>query len=862
MKRLNIIPRVLSLVLSALVLCGMLSSCLRSGAANNGQGTPAVLQSDAFDYRNDDGLYSVAVFLGDIPEDRIRTAMSDIYGVDISVYDDDDSTAKRADEIRAEYTALYAKKQDSLTAFGCVETHEAAIAGITALTVAEARQEDSAAYRKALETMRKTPMCEAIAALSALRDQGIPVRERSDGKPDRAFATVTVALTEDEIIMIRQTLPGLLITPHENGPVSGVDAPETVTLSDGTEWLTAGQTADGKVLVRADAAPKGLSADEKSVAVITWAEEQFRYNASAYENDSLYNELYLPLIETVTAANRKASEEGRKAVPYAEMGITSWRENLPADAETAAAAEIEEVRCLRLWTLRELCAERIGDFAEAENLALSDIKADIWTTTIWLTANKSTVKRLADANGVTAIAGWDGSAAVECADGEEEYYRQLNQIHADPYTGTQSSQYNHGSGWTGSYMNVGVIEAISDGGNRFDASSPQLSDANRVHYIHNDDGTAAVSDHASLVTALIAGTAVTPIGEPCYSGVVPYANVWQTSCTSLDSYKNGINLLIGQGVTVINASLCIDVTNNIDGYSACDIWTDKVIRETRIPIVACAGNTSNQNDNKVTSPGKAFNVITVGSAATISDTAGLLSAPYSVPNSSNYLQGPLMDQKPDIAAPGNQLGYAKTISTVYTGSGTSYAAPLVTGVIAQMQQAYSTLKLRPVVVTKAMLLLGADYDSMTSTGDTAVSGCTRIREKSGAGFLNADEAVWAACRSSQFAVSFFDLHTVSSSYTSDLHIDLTAGDKFNTVFCTEANLAGVNYTSKLCNFDYELLSPDGVVVASSSSEGSVDILDYTASVTGRYTVRITLTAKNSYPTEETWFSLAYAFRID
>ncbi|MDR9824416.1 S8 family serine peptidase, partial [Vibrio sp. FNV 38] len=120
-------------------------------------------------------------------------------------------------------------------------------------------------------------------------------------------------------------------------------------------------------------------------------------------------------------------------------------------------------------------------------------------------------------------------------------------------------------------------------------------------------------------------------------------------------------------------------------------------------------------------------------------------------NTSSYGEASYLANKPDITAPGSYMRVVKTTagtsnfylnSDGYYPSGTSFAAPIVTGIVAQIQQAGAMgFRTWPGLV-KSVLATSADPSKIrneeTSPADMSnVSNDHYLWKKSGAGLVNA-----------------------------------------------------------------------------------------------------------------------------
>ncbi|OZC04367.1 S8 family serine peptidase [Rubricoccus marinus] len=167
-----------------------------------------------------------------------------------------------------------------------------------------------------------------------------------------------------------------------------------------------------------------------------------------------------------------------------------------------------------------------------------------------------------------------------------------------------------------------------------------------------------------------------------------------------DNFVAGLEWLEAQGVDVVNISLGYSTFDAGEGdftYADMDGNTTLVTRAADaaasrgVVIVTSAGNEGNSAWQYITAPADADSVITVGATR-----PGGIRATFSS-------TGPTADGriKPDVMAQGTNMVTA-TRGGAYstTGQGTSYSAPLVTGVVAQLLQARPSLT--PIQVREAL----------------------------------------------------------------------------------------------------------------------------------------------------------------
>lgn len=315
-------------------------------------------------------------------------------------------------------------------------------------------------------------------------------------------------------------------------------------------------------------------------------------------------------------------------------------------------------------------------------------------------------------------------------------------------------------------------------------------------------GSSIDTDHASTVASIIAGK----------SGMAPSAELY---CTTYDNFYQNAEWLISSGVNLINVSAGEDGNGNGE-YGNFAKWADHVVYQHGVSWVKSSGNGG--KDNKyVSTPGNAYNVITVGA---IDDQGTAQTNDDTFYEKSSYRTASGMPSKPDVVAPGSD--------------GTSYAAPHVTGMIAQMMSFCPTLKTFPDAIKAAVV---ASCNRKT-TGESM----SRITDKEGSGVVNAINAVNSI---SNFLVQKTYYLTSDSSITFDFY-PLTTGTKTIAIAWLKNTVVTRTHTSpsgfvnaSLVNFDLYVYDYNGNYVCSSSSTyNSVEMVRFNATTINKYTVTI------------------------
>lgn len=256
----------------------------------------------------------------------------------------------------------------------------------------------------------------------------------------------------------------------------------------------------------------------------------------------------------------------------------------------------------------------------------------------------------------------------------------------------------------------GIKVAVVDG--EIDDSHPDLQGRVTRKRNYTDEPWGNPHPHGTHVAGIIAGN-----GEK-YKGMAPEAEIWsykiyKTKKTESEEFEiesaegftsaDAIEDAVKDGAKVINCSWGVHQTNR-DGTC---IWCKTAERAAKLGVVVVksAGN-SGPNQQTTTCPANALgDVIVVG--ATSKDGKEITEFSSRGPTADNR-------PKPDIIAPGGKIISAKVGGGYIAKSGTSMAAPHVSGIAALMLEQNPQLKpwqIKKILMETAKLLDSSENGS-------------------------------------------------------------------------------------------------------------------------------------------------------
>jgi len=295
---------------------------------------------------------------------------------------------------------------------------------------------------------------------------------------------------------------------------------------------------------------------------------------------------------------------------------------------------------------------------------------------------------------------WRGKPKAESKVKQEQHYPAKEMVSFGNYYGRgldnikpNNGQYLHKAGYKGKGMLIAVIDA---GFNHL----PQIEMLDNVDikgsrsFVYEDEGIFSNGGQHGLNVLSCMGT-----NKPMqFVGTAPEASFWLLSSEDSrsefpieeDYWATAIEFADSLGVDVVNTSLgyndfdypAEDYTHDVlDGKTALiSRAADKAFDKGMFLVIA-AGNSGDSEWELVTPPGDAINVLTVGAISRDSTVVDFSS------------RGMTADfrVKPDVMALGDASIVVDDRGNVTMKSGTSFASPIMCGMVACLWQAFPTL---------------------------------------------------------------------------------------------------------------------------------------------------------------------------
>lgn len=319
-------------------------------------------------------------------------------------------------------------------------------------------------------------------------------------------------------------------------------------------------------------------------------------------------------------------------------------------------------------------------------------------------------------------------------------------------------------------------------------------------------------------------------------------NISNTS-VSKGSFYEQVEWLLSQGVNIINMSMGFSGENNVNKYTSRAKWMDHIAYNHDVHVVKSAGNSMNSaysEERGVSCPGMAYNIITVG------NTYSTSAEQYLIRETSSYNHDgySTTTYKPDIVAPGVYYNANGAVDI----SGTSFAAPLVTGTIALMCEYKPQLKVQQHLV-KAILAARTSksiYRYVTTDSNFEIYGAGMLDTRSAIDALNVKDYVSTTeALTTVGSIKSYTMKVVSSD--TRMRVALAYANRIEY-----GSDEGTHSSSEIPNgdigrLDIEVYDPNGNKVAYIYSSGlereaNIKVLEFaTNGVYGNYTIKVRVT---------------------
>ncbi|HEX2220989.1 MAG TPA: cell wall-binding repeat-containing protein, partial [Candidatus Limnocylindria bacterium] len=363
-------------------------------------------------------------------------------------------------------------------------------------------------------------------------------------------------------------------------------------------------------------------------------------------------------------------------------------------------------------------------------------------------------------------------------------------------------------------------------------------------------------DHPSWVAGAIASL------DPTYRGIAPGADIVSASTggyvPSLATDRAVIAAAdwavspSGGDADIVNTSL---VQDTAQGAEEARRYFDSIAWEAgRLPV-SSSGNYSALGTWTVGSPGTGWNVLTVG--GTDDRGTGHWSDDrmwYTSTDGSSYIDpdgtrwNPHGDfNKPNVSAPAANVITANG----HGASGTSAAAPIVSGIAAQLIARRPALMGWPEAV-RAIVMAGAIHHSELATGQ-------RSADREGVGTVS---ALWANRVLNTTGDGPYGGYRYGALTTADplvQEVSVVAGQRIKVVVAWSSHTAGGDLTKAdelRSDLDLQLVMPNGATVGSYSLDNSYEAVTATAPASG--TARLIVRTARRTGTDPEPYALAWA----
>lgn len=355
------------------------------------------------------------------------------------------------------------------------------------------------------------------------------------------------------------------------------------------------------------------------------------------------------------------------------------------------------------------------------------------------------------------------------------------------------------------------------------------------------------NDHTAYCASIIVS------GLSSNKGLAPNVTLYSSCGNRTGQAEGAFEWLIAQGVNVISCSVSWE--GNASGtYSYMARYIDHIYVHHDTTIVLSAGNTTSATSQP---PGSSmsYNAIVVGST---NDNGTTTRSDDTYATHSCYSTNSALAVKPDVVAPGYEITTA-----LGAGTGTSYSAPQVAAIVAQLFTQRPSLKTGQ-TLSKAIIMASIGSYGVRGTDQiisTAGTNSPALHQKLGAGEVDA-AGVRYIVKNYRYVNTTFTSST--SVYTKTFNVS-SSDTLMNVALVWQKNnrMTG-SHTSyndpanPACPcLTMEITAPNGTKFTSARTTGNVQMLSFVPVGTGTYTIKVT---KVSAPTSEPTVTFALAWR--
>jgi len=378
-----------------------------------------------------------------------------------------------------------------------------------------------------------------------------------------------------------------------------------------------------------------------------------------------------------------------------------------------------------------------------------------------------------------------------------------------------------GRGKTGTGIKVAIVEVPAGSGSKIEFSNPYLLDGSS--YLPAQPA----STHATAVAGVVAST------HSVYKGIsygVPALLSANTNAGNDADIVAAMEWSITQGAKILSCSFGRDTSRLLDDL---DQYLDHIVWSNHITVVVAAGNPP--SNGNVWSPGLAYNVITVGAFDDMDTSSWADDTMWEYSGSNDPISQHGDREKPEVVAVGCRISSTSTTSPWISdcGSGTSFAAPAVSGEAALLMHRQNQLTSWPEAV-KATIMAGAIHN---------IEDSSRLSDRDGAGGIDCSIADDTITNSRWWG------NTVSYGDFPKTYVlsGITTGKKVRVVASWDSHPPDSHPPYDPINdplqsdFDLIIYDPNGErIEVSSSYDNNYEIGQFTAEMNGNYQAKVVL----------------------